>query len=159
MKKRDDGTNVVGSPAAQLAGFLAKFDPAIAAEARRALVTLRKRLPGAVQFVYDNYNALVIGFGPNERPSDAIFSLVVFPRWVTLCFLQGAGLKDPDRLLKGSGNRVRHIRLDDASTLDKPEVRALMTRALSDALVPLERKRVGKLVIRSISAKQRSRRL
>jgi len=39
--------------------------------------------------VYDNYNALVIGFGPNDRPSLAIFSIVLFPRWVTLCFLQG----------------------------------------------------------------------
>src|ERR1039458_9537409 len=65
------------------------------------------RLPGAVQLVYDNYNALVIGFGPSERASEASFSIVLYPRWVTLFFLQGAGLPDPRRLLKGSGKVVR----------------------------------------------------
>jgi len=35
--------------------------------------------------VYDNYNGLVIGFGPTERASQGIVSLTIFPRWVTLC--------------------------------------------------------------------------
>ena len=85
--------------------FLAKYSPDIAALARAALAKMRARLPGAVEMVYDNYNALVIGFGPNERASDAIFSIVLYPRWVSLFFLQGAGLPDPRRLLKGSGTR------------------------------------------------------
>ena len=77
------------NPKRQLDSFLAKYDPAIAAFTRRVLAKLRKRLPGAVEIVYDNYNALVIGFGPNDKPSVAIFSVVLFPRWVILYFLQG----------------------------------------------------------------------
>ena len=46
-------------------------------------------------------NALAIGFGPTERASEAIFSIAVFPRWVSLFFLQGAGLPDPDGILQG----------------------------------------------------------
>jgi hypothetical protein len=42
----------------------------VAAAARKAFASLRKRLPAADILVYDNYNALAIGFGPNERASD-----------------------------------------------------------------------------------------
>jgi hypothetical protein len=70
---------------AQLESFLAKYDPDVAAFARRALTKMRKLVPGAIEMVYDNYNWLVIGFGPTERPSEAIFSLVLPPGRVTLC--------------------------------------------------------------------------
>jgi hypothetical protein len=35
---------------------------------------------GAIELVYDNYNALVIGYGPTERASDALIFLAVYPR-------------------------------------------------------------------------------
>jgi Domain of unknown function (DU1801) len=111
-----------------------------------------------VQLVYDNYIALVIGFGPSERASEAAFSIVLSPRWVTLFFLQGAGLPDPNKLLKGSGKVVRHILLAAAADLDKPAIRALMTTALNRARVAIDPDAPGNLVIRSISAKQRPRR-
>ena len=46
----------------QLDDFLAKYTPEIRRVARAALAKMRKRLPGAVHLVYDNYNALVITF-------------------------------------------------------------------------------------------------
>jgi len=52
---------------AQLAGFLAKYDPEIEALAREARKRMQARLPGATELVYDNYNALAIGYGPSER--------------------------------------------------------------------------------------------
>jgi len=69
---------LTANPKRQIDSFLAKYDPAIAAFARRVLVRMRKRLLGAVEMVYDNYNGLVIGFGPNDRASLAIFSIVLF---------------------------------------------------------------------------------
>ena len=145
------------SPSRQLAGFLARYSPEIRRQARAALTTMRARLPGAAEFVYDNYNALVIGFGPTDRPSDAVFSIVLYPRWVSLCFLQGAALADTQRLLEGSGRIVRHIVLDEATTLDKPAVRALMAEAVADAEPPFTSTRRRRLTIRSISSRQRSR--
>ena len=128
-----------------------------AALAQAALNKMRVRLPGATELVYYNYNALAIGFGPTERASDAIFSIAVFPRWVSLFFLRGAGLPDPKKLLKGSGVQARHIVLRDAATLDRPAVRALMAQALKRAAKPLNRAQCARLVIKSISAKQRPR--
>jgi len=126
--------------------------------ARRALVRMRKRLPNAIEMVYDNYNALVIGFVPNERPSDAIFSIVIFPRKIALCFLQGAKLPDPHERLRGSGNMVRNVKVDDISVLDDPQVVTLIDEALLRAKVRMDPRQKRKLVIRSISAKQRPRR-
>jgi hypothetical protein len=145
------------NPKRQLDSFFAKYDPPIAAFGRGVLVKLRKRLPGAVEMVYDNYNGLVIGFGPSEKASLAIFSIVLFPRWVTLCFLQGAGLPDPQRRLQGEGKVVRHMRLESFSVLDEPYVQNLMKLALRRAKVPLDPKNRWQLIIKSISAKQRPR--
>jgi hypothetical protein len=148
----------VKSPSAQLAGFLAKFTPEVAALARAALVTMRKRLPGAIELVYDNYNALAIGFAPTERASDAVFSIAVFPRRPILCFLQtGPQLPDPGGLLEGDGKRVRHIPLESPGVLDTPAVRTLMKEALERADVPFDRRAKSRIVIKSISAKQRPR--
>jgi hypothetical protein len=147
----------------QLDSFLAKYAPEVEAFARRALAKMRKLAPGAIEMVYDNYNWLVIGFGPTERPSEAIFSIVMPADRVSLCFLQGAGLPDPAKRLAGSGNVVRNIRLYDAGepdgkVLDDPEVLSLINVALNRAKVPMPVGARRKLIIRSISAKQRPRR-
>lgn len=46
------------APDRQLAGFLAKYTPEVAAVATAALARTRKQLPGAVELVYDNYNVM-----------------------------------------------------------------------------------------------------
>jgi hypothetical protein len=146
------------APEEQLADFIAKYTPEVGALAQAALAKMRARLPGAFELVYDNYNALAIGFGPTERASDAIFSIALYPRWVSLFFLRGADLPDPQKLLKGGGKAVRHIVLESAADLDKPAVRALMKRALERAAKPISGADPGRIIIKSISAKQRPRR-
>ncbi len=146
------------SPEKQLAEFIAKYDAAIQNLARDALGRMRELLPGAVQLVYDNYNALVIAFGPTERASDAIFSIALYPRWVNLFFAHGADLPDPKKLLRGSGTQVRSIKLKSGGDLDVAPVRLLMKLALQKAGHLLEDPASARLVIKSISAKQRPRR-
>lgn len=142
----------------QLATFLAKYTPEIEARAEAILNRIRELLPGAVQMVYDNYNALAIGFGPTEKVADAIFSIAVYPRWVTLFFLHGAGLSDPDGILQGSGNVVRHVVLNGPEALDTPAIADLMHRALLAEGNPIDPTAPGRLIIKSVSAKQRPRR-
>lgn len=146
------------SPSKQLDGFLSKYTPEMKKQAKAVLAKMRKMFPNAIELVYDNYNALVSGFGPSERASEAILSIAVFPRWVALCFLQGANLPDPDRLLKGSGTQVRHMRLEGPKTLDDPKVRQLLDTAVRSAGRPLDKKTSHRIVIKSISGKQRPRR-
>lgn len=146
-------------PAAQLDGFIARFSPDIAAETHAALKTMRTRLPGAVEMVYDNYYALVIGFCPVERASEVILSIAVYPNHISLCFFAGDRLPDPQKLLQGAGKIARHIRLDEgAATLARPAVKALMKAAVENASRALERKQPGRIVIASIAPNPRPRR-
>jgi hypothetical protein len=150
-------TTPTPTPARQLATFMARFSPQIVALATTARARLRTQLPGAIEMVYDNYNALVIGFSPTERPSDAILSLVIFPKRVSVCFIQGRQLSDPDRLLQGDGNQVRFVRLDQrAAILESAPVRALVREAIAFGETPFAGPR--RLVIRAIAKKQRPRR-
>jgi hypothetical protein len=142
----------------ELKGFIAKFEPAHQTLIRAVRKTLRGRFPTPYELVYDNYNFFVIGYGPTERPSDCIVSLVGGANGVGLCFIQGAKLPDPRKILRGSGNQTRSIHLDSADVLARPEVEALIAAAIAQAKTPFRAGTRGKLIIRSISAKQRPRR-
>lgn len=142
----------------QLDGFIYKFAPEVAVLTRAPLEKMKARLPGAQIMVYDNYNALAIGFGRSNKAGEAILSLAVMPRWVTLCFLRGRGLPDPHHLLKGEGSRVRHVRLHTPEAFDGPRIRALIDAALESTDWPMDPAEPQRLIIKSISAKQRPRR-
>jgi hypothetical protein len=147
------------SPARQLAGFIAKFDPAVQTLVRSARAALRKRLPAAVELVYDNYNFFVIGYSATERPSDCIVSLAADAKGIGLSFYYGATLPDPHGILLGSGSQNRFIRLPSAAILRTPEVEALIAAAVAQAKSPLRTAGRGHTIIKSVSARQRPRRL
>src|SRR5438309_11078983 len=138
---------------ARLNSFIDRYTPEIAAEARSALERMRARLPTATRLVYDNYNALVVGFGTSEKVGDIILSIALYPRWVTLFFLKGTVLPDPGNLLEGSGSTVRSVRLLPVSRLETAEVGALIDAAVELAS-PLPTSGCGALIIKSVSAKQ-----
>jgi hypothetical protein len=146
------------TPEQQLASFLASYSPDIASFAGTILAKMRKLYPTALELVYDNYNALAVGFSPTERASDAIFSIALYPRWVSLFFLQARGLPDLEMRLKGSGSVAKHIRLASSAVLDDPAIRTLMQEAVARASKPFDPGGKHRLIIKSISALQRPRR-
>jgi hypothetical protein len=107
--------------------------------------------------VYDNYNFFVIGYCTTERPSDCVVSLAVNAKGIGLSFYHGATLPDPRRILQGSGKQNRFVRLDGVATLRTPEVEELLDTAEAQADPPFVKSGGGKLIIRSISEKQRPR--
>jgi hypothetical protein len=146
------------SAAKALDGFIAKFDSAVAGKIRSVRSKLRKRFPTANELVYDNYNFFVIGYSPTERPSDTIVSIAANAKGVGLSFYQGAKLKDPKGVLSGSGSQNRFIRLSEVELLEAPHVKALIAQAEQISKAPLAPSGRGKLIIRSVSEKQRPRR-
>jgi len=142
----------------QLAGFIDKFEPKHRSLIRSVRRALRKRLPTANEIVYDNYNFFVIGYGPTERPSDCIVSIAAASNGVGICFIHGAHLPDPARVLHGAGKQTRFLRVPSAGALARPEVEALFKAAVARSAAPFPAKTRGTLIIRSISKKQRPRR-
>jgi hypothetical protein len=145
------------TPEEQLDTFIDRFVPEVAANARAAMAMVKARLPGATILVYDNYNALAIGFGATDKAGSIVCSLALYPRWVSLFLTHGPTLPDPAGLLEGEGGSVRHIKLT-GDRLDDPAVWALLEAAASRAKVPIDPASEERLVINSISAKQRPRR-
>ncbi|HEX2815819.1 MAG TPA: hypothetical protein VHN39_05475 [Phenylobacterium sp.] len=142
----------------QLEGFIVKYEPQVAELTRSARAIMRARFPTAMELVYDNYNFLAIGYGSSERASDCVVSLAVGPRGVSLSFYYGASVPDPTGRLMGSGNQNRFVRLETAETLREPVVEALIAAAAAQAKLPMPTEGEGRLIIKSVSAKQRPRR-
>lgn len=141
----------------QLKSFIAKFEHNVGKQIEACRSAMRKRFPTANELVYDNYNFFVIGYSTTERPSDCIVSLAANAKGVGLSFYRGASLPDPGGILQGSGKQNRFVRLDGVATLRRPEVAELLEAAEAQADPPLVKSGRGKLIIRSISEKQRRR--
>ena len=142
----------------QLKGFIAKFEPKHQDLIRTMRKALRKRLPTANELVYDNYNFFVIGYCSTERPSDCVVSIAAAASGVGLSFYYGATLPDPHKILLGSGSQNRFLRIDSAKMLARPDVEALIAAAEAQGKIPMPARGGGKLIIRSVSAKQKPRR-
>jgi hypothetical protein len=142
----------------QVQGFIEKFEPKHQALIRAMRKALRKRMPSANELVWDNYNFLVVAYSATERPSDSIVSIAAAANGVGLSFYRGATLPDPQQVLLGSGVQNRFLRFESAKTLLVPDVDALINAAIAQAKTPFPTKGKGKLIIRSISAKQKPRR-
>jgi hypothetical protein len=138
----------VAGPAAYLDKAIGRHSPDVAATARAGLKKLRALFPGARVLVYERRQSLPIGFAPAVS-GGAIFSLVLYPRWVRFFFLEGVALDDPEGRLDGTGSQVRSIRLDTrAAFLDDPYIRGLMAQALDVAGVDLKKGR-GRIVLKT----------
>jgi hypothetical protein len=142
----------------QLAGFIAKFEPAMATRIREVRAALRKRLPTAFEVVYDNYNFFVIGCCSTERTSDCIVSIAANSKGVGLSFYYGSTLPDPTGILEGSGRQNRFVRIAGAADVVRPDIDSLIGAAAAQGKVPLSAEGRGSLIIKSISPKQRPRR-
>lgn len=151
-------TNEPASSEHQLAAFIEKFEPSVAALIRECRQGVRGLLPNTSELVYDNYNFFVIGYSSTLRPSDCIVSLVASANGVALSFYYGASLPDPNNLLLGNGKQNRFIRLPGVDVLMRPGVLSLIQSAVAHGKTPPPSEGGGRLIIQSVSAKQRPRR-
>ncbi len=142
----------------QIAVFLGKYMPSVAAQLREARIKLRALFPRGFELIYDNYSALVFAISPTERTSDAFISVVGYPKWVTLFFAHGQGLRDPNGLLDGKGKRVRSVRLKSPSDIDTSEVQALIAQAILPHQPALLAAPMLATIIKAVVVKQRLRR-
>lgn len=143
----------------ELRALIAKFAPRhqkLVVATRRSL---RKRLPTAIEVVYEYRAWFVISYSPSERGYEGVLAIRADANGVKFYFNRGKELPDPERLLKGSGGQVRSINLDSSSTLARPAVARLIDEAIARNRVPFARTGRGSIIIRSTSAKSKTRRV
>jgi hypothetical protein len=148
----------MASNKSQISSFINRFSPEVASQFRAARAHVRKLFPRGYELVYDNYNAFGCGYSTTKSSSGVLISVVAYPRWVTLFFFSGKYLSDPEKLLQGSGVRIRSIRLEPFSVLKSEGVKDLLQQVISKYKVELATAPVISTSIKSIVAKQLSRR-
>jgi hypothetical protein len=77
-----------------------------------------REAPDATESVYSVY--AVVDLFTFARPSDAFIHIVAYEKHVNLGFNQGALLPDPHKLIRGTGKKIRHIRIITAEDLKRP---------------------------------------
>jgi hypothetical protein len=142
---------------AQVRALITKFAPTHLRLIGAMRRSLRKRLPTAHEVVYEyqNLGAVVISFSPNERGYEGVLGIRADANGIKLFFGRGKELPDPEKLLEGSGNQVRSIDVEGASTLARPAVASLIDEAIVRNPVPFASAGRGSVVIRSAAAKKR----
>jgi hypothetical protein len=121
-------------PPPELIKFLAPYDPAIQKLALNLRALVIEEMAPCHENIYDAYSAVAIGYGSSDRLKDGVFHIAVYASGVNLGFNDGASLDDPLGILKGSGKQIRHITMKTQADLKRPEVRAYIRRARSQAI-------------------------
>jgi hypothetical protein len=120
-------------PSKDLLKFLTHFDRAIQKLALDLRTIVIEELTPCYENIYDAYNAVAIGYGTSDRLGDGICHIAVYAKHVNLGFNEGATLGDPKKILRGSGNHIRHLTIKDPDDLRRPELRDYLRRARKKA--------------------------
>lgn len=142
----------------QVARFIGRYSPTVAAQYRKARAKVKARFPRGYELVFNNYNAFGCGYSFSPRASGVVVSVVAYPRWVTLFFFHGTRLPDPEKILEGTGSRVRSVRLQPLAVLDSKPVQALLKQAIGQFATEFSAAPAMSTIIKTASAKQRPRR-
>jgi hypothetical protein len=106
--------------------LLAARQPQIAELARQVCALILQMYPDAMVTVDNGY----IGFGSGRGYKGLVFVVGPHSKHVTLGLYGGVELPDPAGLMEGTGKVHRHVKIRQASDLEKQELRELMTAAL-----------------------------
>lgn len=89
--------------------------------------------PDSNELLYHTH-ALTAVFSISDKLSDAFCMLPIYTNHVNLGFNKGTLLKDPHKLLTGTGNLIRHIDIKKPEDYRNPNVTALLKEAIAFAL-------------------------
>ncbi len=142
---------------AQLREMITKFSPASLRLVGAMRKSLRKNLPTAHEVVYEYRSWFVISYSPTEQGYEGVLAIRGDADGVKLYFNQGKSLPDPEKLLKGA-SQTRFIEVEKASVLARPAVVGLIDAAIAHNQVRFADDGKGSVMIRSTSAKKRSKR-
>jgi hypothetical protein len=94
--------------------------------------------PDCNELVYHTH-ALTAVFSISEKLSDAFCMLPIYTNHLNLGFNKGTLLKDPNKLLTGTGNLIRHIDVKKSTDYRNPEVKALIQEAIDFAIKDMDK--------------------
>ncbi len=107
---------------------------AIALGLRNLIITLD---PNAYEVPRPGEKAASYGAGP-KKMSEAYVYIMPLKDTVNLGFFHGANLKDPKNLLKGTGAKMRHVKIRSLTDVKRAEIAALIQDAMRERKTALK---------------------
>jgi len=144
----------------KLISFLQPFD----ADKKEIILWLRDfawdLYPKTNELIYDNYNAVAIGWSPTDRVGHIFCSIAIgrTSKNIHFGFYWGSELSDPDKILLGNGNQYRYILVTDKKSFPKTYMKKLVKEAYAISLAKVKDKLQiihGQTIVKSISEKKR----
>ena len=114
--------------------------------------------PESNELIYDNYNALAVGFSPTDKAGDVFCSFAVYSKYLNLGFNRGSELHDPQQLLSGDGSLYRYITLKNIDDLPQAYIISMMYDAYLNSVQRLKKQTKeikGLTIVKSISTTKR----
>ena len=142
----------------ELIKFLAPFPQQVQENALWLRDFIWGLYPDSNELIYDNYNALAVGFSPTDSAGDAFCSFAVYSKHVNFGFNRGSEIADPDKILNGDGSLYRHITVHNINDFPEHYIKMLMQEAYENSLARLKPgKNILKrqTIVKSIAPKKR----
>ena len=145
-----------------LVKFLKPFNKEITERALWLREFIWNLYPQTNELIYDNYNALAVGWSPTDRVGHTFCSIAVgrTSNNVHFGFYWGNELADPDKILLGDGNQYRYILVPDKNNFPKAYIEKLVKEAYAKSLAKVRDKKQimkGQTIVKSISSKKREK--
>ena len=115
--------------------------------------------PQTNELIYDNYNAVALGWSPTDRVGHIFCSVAAMRRNsnIHFGFYWGSQLSDSKKLLLGQGNQYRYILVKDKKEFPKTYITKLVKEAYANSFAKVKDKKQlmqGATIVKSISAKK-----
>ena len=94
--------------------------------------------PDSNELLYHTH-ALTTVFSISDKLSDAFCMLPIYTNHLNLGFNKGTLINDPHKLLKGTGNLIRHIPVNTASDYRNKKVKDLIQSAVDLAIRDMDK--------------------
>ena len=116
--------------------------------------------PQTNELIYDNYNALALGWSPTDRPSHSFCTISVFRtnNNIHFGFYWGSEISDSEEKLIGNGKQYRYVLVKNKSEFPKTYIKTLLNEAYTNSLRKVkDPKQIqqGKTITKSISKNKR----
>lgn len=94
----------------------------------RARALIQEVMPKVVEVAWPKQRIAGYGVGP-KKMSEQFCYIAVFKDRINLGFYYGAELPDPEGLLEGTGELLRHVKISAPKQLENPALRGLLESA------------------------------
>jgi hypothetical protein len=145
---------------------LLKFLKPFSDEIQETVLCLRDSVwdmyPQANELIYDNYNALAVGWSPTDKVGHTFCSIAIgrTSENIHFGFYWGSEIADPKSILLGEGNQYRYVLVKSLETFPKTYIKKLIRAAYTNSLSKVkDEKQIckGLTITKLISKKKRTK--